>query len=547
MNAVTQFLTFNLKLREPSRHKAALIHRAMRKATAARVELLKEWEGHPEFAKALEGKLDKREVKIFTSTLVRTANAKHSVSGPLGSLRDGVVEDCSSMLKSRLRLLSEHDDQAGAADLLPREAGLAEGLELLSTATTLEQQDEARNLMARRARDDLRPLSFPRFRGNDGFMLLQDEDGRLFAALPLADASSYRQSKPSEQRDLFDFRTGEQVKPVGRAVLYPIDCGQWQLTRMLAGTPKTAKLSYRNGTFVLHVSTEMPVAPKPVSDQLVVGVDRGIDEIASVVARDRHGKVVETANIEGETLRSLQRKAEARARHAQRTGKNVRPVRVKYAADVLVHEASRQIVDMAARHGAFIAIEELSRISNGPHRRRAKGAPRKAKALNRQLSRAQYAKLETQVRYKAKLAGLVDGYGREAVVTINGAWTSQACAECGHTSRNNRPSRSEFKCVECGHEAHADINAARNIAGKGFAALSRMSDAAAKKGRTLLPASQLDDARTTASAAIRSSGAKSQPSSRKKPAFAPVVAAPAGAILDERKEIKVSPHRRLTT
>ena len=147
------------------------------------------------------------------------------------------------------------------------------------------------------------------------------------------------------------------------------------------------------------------------------------------------------------------------------------------------------------------------------------------------------------MRYKARLAGLVDGYCREAVVTVNGAWTSQSCAECGHTSRDNRPSRSEFKCVECGHEAHADINAARNIAGKGFAALSRMSEAAAKKGRTLLPASQLDDARTTAPAAIRSFGAKSQPSARKKPALASEVAAPAGANFIDRADTIVSPHQ----
>ena len=117
---------------------------------------------------------------------------------------------------------------------------LQEDLQLLATATTLEQQHEARDLIARKARDDMRPLSFPRFRGHDGFMLLQDKVGRVFAALPLADAPSYRASKTSEQRDLFDFRTGEQVKPVGKAVLYPVDCGQWQLSQLRAGTPKTA-------------------------------------------------------------------------------------------------------------------------------------------------------------------------------------------------------------------------------------------------------------------------------------------------------------------
>lgn len=543
MEGITQFLTFNLKLREPSRHKAAMIFRAMRKATAARVAIMEEWEHHPDVLSAITGKIDKRATKILASELVRTANGKHPIAGPLGSLRDGVVQDCASMLKSRLRLLAEHDEMAGAADLIPREDGFERGLSLLASSTTLIQQNEARDLMAQKARDDLRPLNFPRFRGNDGFMLLEDVDGRIFAALPLADKSSYRHDKCNNERDLFDFRTGAQCKPVGKAILYPIDCGEWQLRQLRTATPKTAKLSYKRGDFVLHVTAEMPVTVKPMTDQRIVGVDRGIDEIASIVVRDSTGKVVESAHVEGETLRSLQRKAENRARHAQRVGRNVKPIRVKFAADVIVHETSRQIVDMAARHDAFIALEELSAISNGPHRRRKNGSPRSAKALNRQLSRAQYAKLEGQIRYKSKLAGLVDGYGREAVLTINGAWTSQMCAECGHTSRDNRPSRSEFKCVACGHTAHADANAACNIAGKGFVALSRMSETAAKKGRTLLLASQLEDAPTTAPAAIRSSGAKSQPSAREKPMDSSVVAAPASAKFDTSTQLNVVLHQ----
>ena len=48
-------------------------------------------------------------------------------------------------------------------------------------------------------------------------------------------------------------------------------------------------------------------------------------------------------------------------------------------------------------------------------------------------------------------------------------WTSQKCARCGHVAEGNRASQAVFRCLACGHEAHADVNAAINILGAGLA------------------------------------------------------------------------------
>ena len=58
--------------------------------------------------------------------------------------------------------------------------------------------------------------------------------------------------------------------------------------------------------------------------------------------------------------------------------------------------------------------------------------------------------------YKAQRAGV-------PVVQVDPRYTSQTCAECGHRERSNRKNQSEFRCKACGHESHADVNAARNI------------------------------------------------------------------------------------
>ncbi|MFL6217217.1 MAG: zinc ribbon domain-containing protein, partial [Actinomycetes bacterium] len=43
------------------------------------------------------------------------------------------------------------------------------------------------------------------------------------------------------------------------------------------------------------------------------------------------------------------------------------------------------------------------------------------------------------------------------------AYTSQRCSACGHVAPENRESQA-FRCVACGHQGHADVNAALNIA-----------------------------------------------------------------------------------
>ncbi|MFL1375874.1 MULTISPECIES: zinc ribbon domain-containing protein [unclassified Nocardiopsis] len=54
------------------------------------------------------------------------------------------------------------------------------------------------------------------------------------------------------------------------------------------------------------------------------------------------------------------------------------------------------------------------------------------------------------------------------VVEVDPAYTSQTCHPCGHVAAENRESQSVFRCVACGHQANADINAARNTLKRGW-------------------------------------------------------------------------------
>ncbi|WP_410049960.1 zinc ribbon domain-containing protein, partial [Shigella sonnei] len=50
--------------------------------------------------------------------------------------------------------------------------------------------------------------------------------------------------------------------------------------------------------------------------------------------------------------------------------------------------------------------------------------------------------------------------------------TSELCACCGHTAKENRLSQSKFRCQVCGYTVNADVNGARNILAAGHAVLA---------------------------------------------------------------------------
>ena len=61
---------------------------------------------------------------------------------------------------------------------------------------------------------------------------------------------------------------------------------------------------------------------------------------------------------------------------------------------------------------------------------------------------------------------IIDYIGRKydiAVSLVHPHYTSKQCHICGCIDDDNRKTQEAFKCVECGYEANADLNAAVNI------------------------------------------------------------------------------------
>ena len=91
-----------------------------------------------------------------------------------------------------------------------------------------------------------------------------------------------------------------------------------------------------------------------------------------------------------------------------------------------------------------------------PNRRRQKAG------LNRGILASCWGLLATRSEQKAAASGAV-------VIYVDPKHSSQECRSCGHIASSSRESQAVFRCVSCGHEDHADANAARNVLARGLA------------------------------------------------------------------------------
>ena len=100
--------------------------------------------------------------------------------------------------------------------------------------------------------------------------------------------------------------------------------------------------------------------------------------------------------------------------------------------------------------GRMLVLEDLNGIRNQITVR---------KSQRRRHNSWEFKQLRSFIEYKAVLAGV-------PVIAINPRGTSHICPTCGHNEGRIRPSRDEFRCVQCGFAGSADHIAAINIAAR---------------------------------------------------------------------------------
>ena len=130
------------------------------------------------------------------------------------------------------------------------------------------------------------------------------------------------------------------------------------------------------------------------------------------------------------------------------------------------HRVSHQLV----KNHKIICIEDtqtsnMTKSAKGTTEEPGKNVKQKA-GMNRSILAQGWYGLRTKIEYKA------DWYERQ-FIAVPAHHTSQRCSKCGHVDAGNRVSQELFRCLSCGHEINADINAAENIRRQGVETLAR--------------------------------------------------------------------------
>ena len=204
------------------------------------------------------------------------------------------------------------------------------------------------------------------------------------------------------------------------------------------------------------------------------GADRGVAK--PLVTSD--GQVYDLQPVQKERIekeREQKKKWQRRAARGKKGSKNQKKAYRKaaryqqYEANVRKEYAHQTSYDLVSDDRYTLYAFEDLKIQNMTRHPKAKqdeegkwlknGAKAKA-GLNRVILSSAWGQVVQYTEYKALRAG-------KLVVKVSFAYSSQECAACGFTHKDNRPTQAEFVYRRCGHTDNADHNAAIVIARRG--------------------------------------------------------------------------------
>lgn len=452
-----QFLTAVFEMR-PTRRKAAVMERVRKAAEDVFWSVLSPTnKAAAEQAIVTVDRTERRKLLATYEVQALADAAKAGLGEPVGQ---GLARDVGMAVSSYVELKRGGYPAEWPEKGIARTSGYEDGLASLAAATTKEDEDAARDLFAKVTRAPrIRPLTFARER--DARIVRKNVNGQLSAVLNIIPAKNEK-AKQMVMSEGIDAATGEALKAQKSMakIIVPLSCSKWHEQKFLGGKAvlRSSMVIRRGERWFLQSQFEFPDA-KPMKAEGSLGVDRGLANTLVGAAVDRDGAVralpVVAGSAVGDTIRAIDMKDRAYKRRTGRVG-----LRHRRRVDHMLHEITNKIVAEAKNRRLQVTMEDLTGFKQTIVQKRVKGARRNPWAKS--LKKAQLGKIEQVLEYKLALAGL------PRIRTVPPGGTSITCSRCGHSVKENRTEQASFKCVSCGFEAHADANAAVQIARRGL-------------------------------------------------------------------------------
>lgn len=274
-------------------------------------------------------------------------------------------------------------------------------------------------------------------------------------------------SMPFDQR-MMSFKGVDRLSLLtlqGR-IIVPLVMGAYQKARFAADKGQCDLVRRKDGKWFFLVSVDLPPdTVTPTTDFL--GVDLGVTNIATDSDRSNHtGDKIEAVRLKYNTRRKHLQKAADNKKNSGTRPKNIRRALKRASCKESAfrkntnHVISKKIVTKAKGTSRGIALENLEGIRD---------RIRLHKPQRNRMHGWSFRQLRMFIEYKAAILGV-------PVVLVDPKNTSRECAACGCIDKRNRPSQSEFLCVNCGYADHADINAAQNIRARALVNVPKVSE-----------------------------------------------------------------------
>ncbi|ATW34824.1 RNA-guided endonuclease InsQ/TnpB family protein [Candidatus Williamhamiltonella defendens] len=282
--------------------------------------------------------------------------------------------------------------------------------------------------------------------------------------------AAFPRFKKRGQNDSFRYPQGIKLDSENNRLYLPkLGWMRFRCSRKIIGTVKNVTVNQSFGKWYASIQTEYEVAESAHSSTSIVGIDAGVTKLATL----SDGTVYSPVNsfkANQRKLATLQRQLSRKVKFSSNWQKQKRKIQHLHSRIANIRkDYLHKVTTTISKNHAMVVIEDLkvknmSKSAAGTVSQPGRNVRAKS-GLNRSILDQGWYEMRRQLEYKQQWLG-------GQVIAIPPAYTSQKCACCGHTAKENRRTQSEFECLECSYTANADINGARNILAAGHAVLA---------------------------------------------------------------------------
>lgn len=282
--------------------------------------------------------------------------------------------------------------------------------------------------------------------------------------------AAFPRFKKRGQNDAFRYPQGVKLDQENSRIFLPkLGWMRYRNSRQVTGVVKNVTVSQSCGKWYISIQTESEVSTPVHPSASMVGLDAGVAKLATL----SDGTVFEPVNSfqkNQKTLARLQRQLSRKVKFSNNWQKQKRKIQRLHSRIANIRrDYLHKVTTTVSKNHAMIVIEDLkvsnmSKSAAGTVSQPGRNVRAKS-GLNRSILDQGWYEMRRQLEYKQLWRG-------GQVLAVPPAYTSQRCACCGHTAKENRLSQSKFRCQVCGYTANADVNGARNILAAGHAVLA---------------------------------------------------------------------------